>query len=577
MSFSANIGIILLVFSVLISLILIVYLVIKGKKTRIFYSFIWCQLLLLNWSLGMIFELYAVKESIKWTIICVEYFSISFIGVSWILFSLYYTESKFPKRLVRILPLFIPPIVCYIMLLTNNYHYLFYREFGISTKVYGVFFWANVLQAHSYIIIANIRIIVYSLKQPNYRKEQAILVTLVSLIPAISNVMYVTKLINLNFDSTPVSFSISMILLTVAVFRFRFLDIVSSALLKVFDNMNDAIIIINSFNKIIDFNKSFKRLFEMNCKLSVNDDIDKFSLCLMQRLESCNINLLNSIVSGTDCSLEGELVLKGNEFEYFSVSVQPLFNKRRNMLGRVIIFSNVSTYKKLMDKLDYKNKELLLINEQLKEYLAAAEDLARERERNRIAQEVHDTLGHTMTMLIALLEVCKITYNKDTLMTEQKLSEAIDAARGGLKELRQSLYQIKSEELRSEDCISKLQSLIEGFELTGIKIELVAEGVEGKLQPIQSEVIYKICREALTNSLRHGKAQHISIILKLVESRVKLFILDDGCGCSNINKGLGLAGMEKRVEEINGSIVYGSDGEKGFNIHVEIPIGGVYR
>jgi signal transduction histidine kinase len=180
-------------------------------------------------------------------------------------------------------------------------------------------------------------------------------------------------------------------------------------------------------------------------------------------------------------------------------------------------------------------------------------------------------------MLIALLEVCKIAYNKDSMMAEQKLSEAAEVARGGLKELRESLYQIKSEGAETKDCISKLQSLIEGFRLTGIEIELVAEVMDNMLQPIHSEVIYKICREALTNSLRHGKAEHISIILKPAEDRVKLFILDDGYGCVNINKGLGLAGMEERIEEVKGSIVYGSDGEKGFNIHVEIPIGGVSK
>lgn len=577
MSISTNIGTLLLILSVLISLILIVYLIVKGKKTKVFYSFLWCQFLLLNWSLGMIFELYSTMEKLKWTIICVEYFSISFIGVSWILFSLFYTESKFPEKLKRVLPLFIPPIVCYVMLLTNSYHHLFYRDFNLHQKSYGTFFWINVLQAHSYIVIANIRIIIYSLKQPNYRKEQAVLIILISLIPAISNVLYVAKVIDINFDSTPVSFSISMILLTIAVFRFRFLDIVSNALLKVFDNMNDAIIIVNSFNKIIDFNKAFKDLFHLDYKLSINDDMDRLSANFMQKVEECDINLLNSIIYKADSYIEGELVLKGQELEYFSVCVQPILNKSKNTLGRVITFSNVSTYKKLMDKLDYKNKELLIINEQLKEYLATAEDLARERERNRIAQEVHDTLGHTMTMMIALLEVCKITYNKDPKMTEQKLSEAVETARGGLKDLRESLYQMKSEEVRPEGCISKLQRLIEGFRLTGVEIELVADTVDDKLRPIHSEVIYKTCREALTNSLRHGNAKYITIILKLAEERVKLFILDDGNGCSNISKGLGLLGMEKRIEEVNGSLVYGSDGEKGFNIHAEIPIGGTCK
>jgi signal transduction histidine kinase len=55
---------------------------------------------------------------------------------------------------------------------------------------------------------------------------------------------------------------------------------------------------------------------------------------------------------------------------------------------------------------------------------------------------------------------------------------------------------------------------------------------------------------------------------------VKIYIFDDGIGCKTIKKGFGLTGMESRVKELNGSVEFGSDGEKGFNIFVDIPLGG---
>ncbi|MDP4091551.1 MAG: histidine kinase, partial [Bacillota bacterium] len=110
---------------------------------------------------------------------------------------------------------------------------------------------------------------------------------------------------------------------------------------------------------------------------------------------------------------------------------------------------------------------------------------------------------------------------------------------------------------------------------TGMKVELTADKLDNVLTSNQADVIYRVCKEALTNSLRHGKAEHVSIIFKLVEKNIKLFIFDDGCGCREISLGLGLKGMRERVQEEKGSIAYGSDGEKGFNIHVELPVGGV--
>jgi signal transduction histidine kinase len=84
--------------------------------------------------------------------------------------------------------------------------------------------------------------------------------------------------------------------------------------------------------------------------------------------------------------------------------------------------------------------------------------------------------------------------------------------------------------------------------------------------------IYRICQEALTNSLRHGKATNVSIILRLSDDMISLYIIDDGVGCKNIKKSIGLSNMENRVMELGGKISFGSDGEKGFNINVDFPL-----
>lgn len=86
--------------------------------------------------------------------------------------------------------------------------------------------------------------------------------------------------------------------------------------------------------------------------------------------------------------------------------------------------------------------------------------------------------------------------------------------------------------------------------------------------------IYRICQEAMTNSLRHGKAKNMKIVLASTDGAINLLIEDDGMGCGEIKKGWGLTGMEERVAELKGKIEYGLGRERGFRINIEIPLAG---
>lgn len=84
--------------------------------------------------------------------------------------------------------------------------------------------------------------------------------------------------------------------------------------------------------------------------------------------------------------------------------------------------------------------------------------------------------------------------------------------------------------------------------------------------------VYKLCQEVLTNSIRHGKAKNINIIFHICDSYFKIYIIDDGIGCTNIIMGVGLSLMKKRAKELGGIMTFGSNVESGFNINIKIPI-----
>lgn len=226
------------------------------------------------------------------------------------------------------------------------------------------------------------------------------------------------------------------------------------------------------------------------------------------------------------------------------------------------------------------NQELSGLNRQLEKYAATAEELAVVKERNRVAKEVHDTLGHTLTLLIMLMKISKIKCDQNLEETKKKLTEAIQIAQNGLQGLRSSVLGLLPEFFDNGNMIAGLEKLFQSVSNSGLQIDFSVDGQEiyRKIYHLNitlqlSEVIFKICQEAITNSIRHGNATKVTIFLQFSMDTVKLFIVDDGFGSKKIRKGFGLAGMEERVSALNGTIAYGSSGEKGFNIHVEIPLG----
>lgn len=124
--------------------------------------------------------------------------------------------------------------------------------------------------------------------------------------------------------------------------------------------------------------------------------------------------------------------------------------------------------------------------------------------------------------------------------------------------------------LNNNEFVGRTISFTEITSYKNLLLELNEKCNEGCNQ-LYAGVIYRICQEALTNSIRHGKARNISIVLRFSISMIKILIIDDGVGCSELHEGFGLSGMKQRIKELNGKIEYGSGGENGFSIFAEIP------
>ncbi|MFZ5966856.1 MAG: sensor histidine kinase [Bacillota bacterium] len=231
--------------------------------------------------------------------------------------------------------------------------------------------------------------------------------------------------------------------------------------------------------------------------------------------------------------------------------------------------------KELYEKLFQTAEELKVANIQLQEYADKSEKMAKIRERNRLAREIHDTLGHALTGIATGLEACMELFNIDIERTKIQLLKIKDLAKQGLVDVRRSMNELRPDTLERFSLIPAVQKLaddISGCTHTKVSVQII--GDVPKLGSDEEGIIYRIVQEGITNAVRHGKAKNICMMLHFNYSNLYLDIIDDGIGCHTVKDGFGLKHIKERVGMLKGTVQFETGIGKGFTAHVKIPIRG---
>lgn len=119
----------------------------------------------------------------------------------------------------------------------------------------------------------------------------------------------------------------------------------------------------------------------------------------------------------------------------------------------------------------------------------------------------------------------------------------------------------------------QLDEMADRLSEIGVRLEVIRSKWAGELSDEQEKTIYRICQEATTNAIKHGKADQITVSIKERNRLLHVYIVDNGKGCKSIIKGNGLRGMEERTERLGGFVSFNSfeDGN-GFMVHASIPL-----
>lgn len=217
------------------------------------------------------------------------------------------------------------------------------------------------------------------------------------------------------------------------------------------------------------------------------------------------------------------------------------------------------------------NKQLQEANDQLRDYADISEKMGETKERNQLAREIHDTLGHTLTGISVGLEACQVIMDRDSDLAKQQLKLLSENARRGLDDVRRSVDKLKPDALERYTLKEALDILMFDFQkMTDVSIRYMCHIPSLELEQDEQEVVYRIVQEGITNAVRHGNASIIYVTIAKEGNILILIIEDNGKGCKNIKKGFGLSHMQDRIDLLHGDIRF--YGQNGFTIIAEIPI-----
>lgn len=417
-----------------------------GKREMCNRIYMSCQGMVALWCGSQILVMLART---KWELMAaylIGNIGICFVGAFWYYFAVLYTGGNV-AGIRRYLPITLA--VChYLLVLTNEWHHLYYTEFTLENVVHGRFFYTNVIVTYACVFFGAVTLYRHIGVEGNTGDDVSgqkvsndtvknngsvakILVVAAVLVPVAFNAIYLTGVVQPEFDITPMGFAISMFLVMLATVKYQFMDL---------------------------------------------------------------------------------------------------------------------------------TRELAITNERL----------LLEQERNRIAQQVHDTAGHTLTMIQSYMKLTEVSVKKQEMeKAEEYLAGAKTLTSQGIRELRESINQLR----REASCELVTQGIMQlADQVREISVELTVQGEDSDKYSHLSKVIYDTVRESITNTLKYAECSKMEIIVRFQEDSVEMVIGDDGKGCDTIQENNGIRGIRERIENAGGTVRFLSSQGEGFLTRVRIPV-----
>jgi PAS domain S-box-containing protein len=442
--------------------------------------------------------------------VVLAYLGVVTVPVAWILFVLVYIGKGRLVNRFTVLALFLVPLLTMILVATNQYHHLFYSsatQVVVGSLVTWVYSYGPLFPIHavySYgLILAGIVLLVSRYPgSPGLFRLQILLLVIAVGVPFIANLMWVLKVGPFTaFDTTPVTFILTGIILITAITRFQLFSLSPVAYSFLFNHMTDGVLVTNEQDLVVNINPAGAEMLGKPAKDVIGRSVLDLIPGLAQDFLRCKTEIL----------AECEILLPGKESgEQYEVNCMPLRPARETTSGRLVILHNIHVRHRAQTALLLANQKLNLLN-----------DVTR-----------HDMLN-TLTALLINLEYAR------TLSEDKKISGILSEAENAARILQEQVeftrdYQdMGIKEPAWQDLGDTLRRAMNGISPGKVRIESGVNGVTVYADPLLEKVVHNL----IENALKYG--DHITYIRLRYSTGpqgLTWYVEDDGVGIPDEEK-----------------------------------------
>jgi signal transduction histidine kinase len=243
----------------------------------------------------------------------------------------------------------------------------------------------------------------------------------------------------------------------------------------------------------------------------------------------------------------------------------------RNGMGMLAAAAFTAVFTELLQRERRSRAALAVAHRQLADHASQAEELATTQERNRVARDIHDGLGHHLTVVQMQVQAARAVLASDPQKADAVLAGAQQQSADALAEVRRSVAALR-EPRATPPLRASLRELAEDTSAAGIPTEIEVAGTERPVPDDVAESLFRAAQEGLTNVRKHAGAERARVLLDYRdEGTVRVEVQDDGRGAVPGESGFGLLGLRERAVRLGGRVDVDSAPGRGTTLRIVVP------
>ncbi len=494
-----------------------------------------------------------------------QYISHAGIPVAWLAMTLQFTGRDRWLTRRRLAYLCVIPAITLVLTSTNNLHGLMRYNVYLNTstpiavvgKSYGPWFWVHA--AYSYVLLSSSVLLLAEMlvRTPTvYRGQVATLLVGMSM-PMLGNSAYWLGFSPIPWlDVTFVSLGISGILVAWALFRFKLFDLVPVAHSKIIEGMTDGVIVLDARGTIVELNPRAQAILGPSLSKPLGQKMEEF-IGKQPQLAALSSAARSTLTELSLDSQDGPL--------HCELHTSPLTDPKRGQIGRIIVLRDITEQKRAQAQLLQQQRNLAVLEE-----------------RERLARELHDSLGQVLGYVNTQSQAVRELLARGNLdAADSCLSRLVSVAQDAHADVREFILGLKTTSSPQQKLFPSMEQYVQRFNHNyGIQAEL--NGLEAlneeELDPSVQVQLLRILQEALTNVRKHSGAHRVRITIVPELDHIRMAVEDNGQGFDperlpgrdGLNFGLRI--MRERAQEMAGSFWIESAPGKGTKVVVQAPL-----